>query len=137
MILVLAAIYTFFKGKDIKDLEAWLDLGGKLRKAIQKLERERLGVRMSEPLAAVYALALVADQYGTEDLELMAITIVPARNGSLSPLARSMFEAHPDRYYVCTIQAPDEKTVVIAINSSGAVIFQNVLTRNHWGYIGT
>src|SRR5207237_8450037 len=114
----------------------WLSMGSLLRDAVKKLRKQNVTVQMSEPLAAAFALALVAEAHGSDELKLLSSTIVHVRNRSLTPEAHAIFTQHPDRYYVLTIETPDRAAIVMAISARGEVIFQHRLTQNQWGYEG-
>lgn len=125
---------VFLLGKQIdENITAWISIGKRLKKAIQKLRDKGVGVSMSEPLAAAYALALISEQAGTDEVELLSITIAQIRNGSLTREAYATFLQHPDRYYICAIQT-NETVFVVGISASGHLLFQNRLSRSHFAY---
>lgn len=118
-------------GKRIQEnLDAWISLGRRLKPLVGKLKQRFGPIRLSESAAFAIALDAVSQKEAsmpTVVLVAKAITKVP--NTSLGEEFHALFEHHPDRYYVFTIEV-DRLSHVVGVASTGDVLFHHRLDLN-------
>lgn len=132
--IVLGALGTLLlSGKSIEEnLDAWISLGSRLKKAIRKISQRKLSVRLSEPAAASIAVAAISPR-GHNEIEFISSQILPIRNRSLRPELLSVFSQHPDRYYFFVIRINDTAHSV-CISSEGRIIRKTPLPLDFTGF---
>lgn len=121
--MILAAItatlsFAFFSGKRIQEnLDAWLDLGTRLRKLLRKL-REKFGsTRVDGDAASLLALVAAAEMEQSTSWTFVASLDVPLRTFVHRP--PEALTHHPNTIYVRALQSESGKLVVVLVKSSG------------------
>lgn len=134
--LVLTGLGTLFlSGKKIEEnTDAWIRLGRRFLDAIRHLRAREISVSVSEPSAAAIALSLISDDARAQEIRLISSVIVHVNNASLTREASNTFLEHPDRYYIFTIKAGEERIDVIGISAHGRMIFHNSVSLDKWTY---
>jgi hypothetical protein len=123
---------VFLSGKDINEsIDAWIGLGRRLTSGMRTIS-ERYGTpRLSEPAAFAIALATIsASEPDMPAVVLVSSVITKVRNSSLDPGVFDLFRHHPDRDYVFTVEVGRRSTHVVAVASTGDVLFHHPLALN-------
>ena len=139
-IVVLTGLASlFFSGKRVEEnLDAWIRMGKRFWKAVERLRRRRGGVSVSEPVALALALAKVAESIETDtEVEILGRHCIPVQNASLKPSLEKDFAHQPDRLYVFVLRSSNGDTIVVGLRSDGRTeLLHRVRTGSWLEYFG-
>ena len=126
----------FFSGKRINEnIDAWLQLGRRVKPLLARLVEYLGHAKISEPLALALALETIAAKgEPMDDVRLLGRSAPQVRNSSLCSDLPITFRSYPDRYYVFTIQLGERTAYAIGIASNGTILFEHELTLDFWRY---
>lgn len=121
LLVVVAGI--FFLGKRIdENVAAWANMGGRVRRVMDRLRKKHGSVAVSEPVALTLALEEMSDRgIPLEGIQLVASHTLPVANGSLPAESVNSFRRQPERFYVFILRTEDQDTYLLCSRSSGAL----------------
>jgi hypothetical protein len=126
--LIFTSLATLLlSGKRIEEnIDAWIRLGGRFKKALALLRRRHSTVQVSEPVAKSLALHHVAVASSpASDLKVLSSATAPMHNASLTPEAHEIFLEHPERHYVFVIQVGHKTLLILGLDGTGKVAFEH------------
>jgi hypothetical protein len=122
----------FLSGNDVNEsIERWIALGRRLASGVRTISQRYGAPRLSEPGAFAIALATIsATEPDMPPVVLVSSGTAKVRNNSLDPRVFDLFRHHPDRYYVFTVEVAHRAAHVVAVASTGEVLFHHRLPLN-------
>jgi len=132
VIAILAGL--FLRSKDINDaLDAWPELGHKLKRAVEALRAKHGRVSMSEPAALLWAVELLKERdVATDQLQVLSAVTIPVVNRSLNQKYLRDFRFQPDRFYVLTFRDGAGDAWVVTLRSTGELESIQRLPAGNW-----
>lgn len=132
--LVITLGVAFLAGKKVEEnLDAWVRLGQRLHRSIQKIRKKHGNIWLSQPLALILALKeVLALEPRAHELKLEALYTILIPNRSQSDEIRGEFIMNPDRYYVMVLSSDTGQAHVLCMKSFGELVFHHVLPVEDW-----
>lgn len=123
LIAVSALGSSFLLGKQINEsLDAWVAIGRKLRRAIERLRSKHGPVRVDEDAATVLMIEHVSARIRTMDsIELVSLQTVPIHE--LSDRPPGEIDSRYDALYIAVLRVNDETLFAIGMRSTGEIDF--------------
>lgn len=123
LITVSALGSAFLLGKQINEsLDAWVEIGRKLRRAIERLRSKHGAVRVDEDGAKVLMIEHVAARLWTMDsIELVSLQTVPIHEFSARPAGQ--IDSRYDALYIAVLRVNDDYLFAVGMRSTGEIDF--------------
>lgn len=114
---------VFLLGEKLdKNLDAWVAIGRKVKKAISRLKKEHGAIRIDEVGARLLLLERLAhNEAKIESLEVLVFDTVPIHEFLQRP--KNELGSRYDALYVLVVRTNDDRLYVAAVRSSGEIDF--------------